>query len=403
MDLEDFQPTLALDDARIAVDRDTRRIAVRVASWDEVHSGFGEKVRIPRKVNVDAAHVGNAELADGSKIRVATLPMDTVHAPRDLASLHAAAWYENSGKGIARVRYTVDDEGIRADGVLFDDVEDAQIDRVLAASASGDWRTAAAIKRFSDFERVPADFVGSCIVNIPGYSDTFSKSAGQRMSLVASAGGEQHTLVASAHSVLTIIDATDTALTAASIGIDGISDQDVRNAWEELYRAEKKATVATPGDACCDSYSWVREFYAEPRKIIVDVENTSFEVPWGVAADGTIVFGDRTEVEQLWVPKGATIMGDTLTAAGDGEGEGCGEGCTNCGCGAKKDPAPPVTLSASALEALLGEDEDAKAKAVEEAHAALVAGGHAEPVDPKAAQADRIESMLTAVIFSLPD
>lgn len=389
MDLEDFQPTLGLDDARIAVDRDTRRISVRVARWDETHSGFGEKVRIPRKVNVDAAHVGNAVLDDGSKIRVATLPMDTMHAPRDLGALHAAAWYENSGKGIAAVRYTADDEGIRADGILFEDVDDATIDRVLAASASGDWRAALAIKRYSDFEKVPADFVGSCIVNIPGYSDTFNNgAAGRKLSLAASA--------------FSIVSFDDSSLTAASVGIDGISDQDIRNAWEELWKSEHPRPASTGGD-CCESgaYSWVREFYAEPRKIIVEADNTNLEVPWGIAADGTIVFGDRTEVEQLWVPKGATIMGDTLTAAG--EGEGCGEGCTNCGCGAKKDPAPPVTLSASALEALLGDDDEAKAKAVEEAHAALVAGGHAEPVDPKARQADRIESMLTALVFAQDD
>lgn len=301
MDLSDFQPQLALDDARIAIDRSSRRIAVRVASWGEVHSGFGEKVRIPRKVNVDAAHVGSAELADGSRIRVATLPMDTIHAPTDLSAMHAASWYENTGKAIARVRYSVDDEGIRADGVLFDDIEDATVDRVLAAAASGDWRAAAAVKRYSDFEKVPADFVGSCIVNIPGYSDTFSQSAGKRLSLVASA-------------------------------------------------------------------------------------NTIFSID------------DSSNPDHDEAPEGDDVKDKDALQAGGDEGEGCGEGCTGCGCGAKK----TVTLSASALEALLGDDDEAKAAAREEAQTALVAGGFMQaPAQPT--QLDRVERLLVAWAFGQDD
>jgi hypothetical protein len=293
--IDDFKPGLPLDDRRINVDPETRRIAVRVARWDETHSGFGEKVRIPRKVNVDAAHVGVTELGDGVTMRVATLPMETMHAPRDLASLHAASWYENSGKGLAKVRYSVDDEGIRADGVLFDDVDDATIDRVLAASASGDWRSAMAIKRFSDFEHVPADFVGSCIVNVPGFSDTFTKATGQKFALAASA----HTIVS-------------------------FEDE------EEDSMDEDETTTVTAG----------------------------------------------------------------------GEGEGCDGTCESCGCGAidQVEPAPTVTLSASAVAALLaGEATD---EVRDEVQAAMVAGGLAEAPDPAAARLDRLEKLVTGLIFN---
>lgn len=189
--LADFQPSLDLTGRRVKVDAESRRIAVRVASYGEVHSGFGEQVKVPRNANLDAAHVGTADLDDGSTLRVATLPMDTIHAPANLDALHAASWYEQSGKGIASGRYSSDEVGIRFDGVLFADIDDAKVERITAASASGDWRSAIALKRFSDFEHAPADFVGSCIVNIPGYSDTFRAATGRRMALAASA----HTLI----------------------------------------------------------------------------------------------------------------------------------------------------------------------------------------------------------------
>lgn len=187
VDLSHFQPSLSLDDRRMAVDPETRRIAVRIASWDDVHSGFGPAVRQPRNVNVDAAHIGQALLSDGSSIRVATLPAHTTHAPKDLSAMHAASWYENTGTGVARVRYSTDEHGLRADGVLFDDVDDAMLERLLASAPSGDWRSAVAVRKPTDFENTPADLVGACMVNVPGFSDTYSKAEGQRFALVASA------------------------------------------------------------------------------------------------------------------------------------------------------------------------------------------------------------------------
>lgn len=188
--LADLAPALDLNGRRVNVDPDSRKIAVRVARYGENHSGFGPKVPVPRNANLNAAHVGTEDLEDGSSVRVAVLPMHTPHAPRDLQALHAAAWYENSGLGIARGRYTADDEGVRFDGVLFDDVTDAQMTRLTAGSFSGDWRGAVAIKKFSDYEHVPCDFVGACLVNIGGYSDTYTPGEAQRYALVASAAGD---------------------------------------------------------------------------------------------------------------------------------------------------------------------------------------------------------------------
>lgn len=247
--LADFSPHLDLKGRRIAVDSESRRISVRVAAWDDVHSGYGQKVRMPRNVNVAAAHVGSADLADGSMIRVATLPMDTMHAPANMAALHAASWYENSGKGVARVRYSVDSEGIRADGVLFEDVSPATVDRLTAASASGDWRSAVAIKQYSDFERVPADFVGSCIVNVPGFSDTFGKLEGRKFALAASA----HTIITWEDENMTHID--NNLVTADAITADAVTTASIPD--NVVIDAVQAALVAGgEGDGCdgsCES------------------------------------------------------------------------------------------------------------------------------------------------------
>jgi hypothetical protein len=206
--LLDFQPNLDLEGRRVTVDRDSGRIAVRVANYGEVHSGFGPEVKVPRNANLDAAHVGTADLPDGSSLRVAVLPMHTAHAPANLQALHAAAWYENSGLGVARGRYSTDESGVRFDGLLFDDITDAQIDRLTAGSASGDWRSAIALKSFGDFEHAPADFVGSCLVNIGGYSDTYRQAPAERFALVASAAGD----------FISIEDATMTGTLTAGAG-----------------------------------------------------------------------------------------------------------------------------------------------------------------------------------------
>jgi len=185
--IDDFLPRLSLGDLRINVDKMTRRIAFRIASWNDVHSGHEARVRMPRKVNVDAAHVGHADLEDGSRIKVATLPMHTMHAAADLSAAQSAIWYENSGTGVARVRYSIDDEGIRADGILYEDITDEQLDRLTASAPSGDWRAASLVRAPQDYEHAEADFAGACIVNVPGFSGSFSKDARTPLRLVASA------------------------------------------------------------------------------------------------------------------------------------------------------------------------------------------------------------------------
>lgn len=308
--LLDFQPNLDLEGRRVNVDRDSGRIAVRVANYGEVHSGFGPEVKVPRNANLDAAHVGTADLPDGSSLRVAVLPMHTTHAPANLQALHAAAWYENSGLGVAQGRYSTDDSGVRFDGLLFDDITEGQIQRLTAGSASGDWRSAIALKSFGDFEHAPADFVGSCLVNIGGFSDTYRQAPAERFALVASAAGD----------FISIEDATMTGTLTAGAG---------------------------------DSN------------------------PDGAAALPAGCSGACTGC--------ACQTGTTDVTTGDADGAG-----------------DVVTITASALKALVDGEGDHDA-AVEAARTALVAGGFMQPVDPNAERLARIEQHYVDSVFNAAD
>lgn len=367
--IEDFQPQIDLTDKRVAVDAETGRIAVRVAEFGEWHSN-GTGAKVPRDVNIEAAHVGNANLDDGSSLRVATLPMHTVHAPGDLDAMHAAAWYENSGTAIARVRYSVDDIGIRADGLLFSDVDDAARERLTAGSFSGDWRFAVAVNDYRDMEHTPSDFVGSCLVNVPGFSDTFTKAAGSRLALAAS--GAMLSVQATG--------ADGNALKAASVGIDGISDDDLRAAWEEAN-----------GGGVGDEWSWLTEIYIAPPKAIASVEGGYVQVSWGVSPDGTITFGDRIPVERVWVPTGQLTAGGHLPSPVK-ESE------------MPHKPDIQVTLSAAAIKALTDGTATDEQKAA--AQAALVAAGAAPAPDPLAevnARMDRVEQLAIRAAFDADD
>lgn len=366
---DDLKPRLTLDDRRIHVDAATGHIAVRVANFDEHHSAFSQAVRSPKTVNLEAAHVGAVDFEDGTSTRVATLPMHTTHAPGELQAMHASSWYENTGKAIARGRYSQDETGIRFDGMLFTDVAEADLDRITASGgASGDWRTAVAIKQFSEWEHTPADFVGSCIVNVGGFSDTLQKKVGRRLNLTAS--GIDIVLTDDAPERDNPLPAT---ITAGSVGSDGLSEQDVRDAWREeaaIRYPRSQAGTSEPSPMDSD-HVWVNEFYVAPQKIIVGPESYAQQIEWGVAPDGTIVFGAGVSVEKVWIEKEV--------------------------------PMQDVTLTASALQALIEAAGEGAPEARDEAAKALVASGAVAAPDPIADLSARVEllaEVVAADVFS---
>lgn len=75
-----------------------------------------------------------------------------------------------------------------------------------------------------------------------------------------------------------------------------VSDEDVRRAWHDLN---------TPSDTADEGpMSWVSEFFAEPRQIIVDAGRAGYQrVAWDVDLHtGAITFGTPQTVERQWVP-----------------------------------------------------------------------------------------------------
>lgn len=284
-----FDPTTPLGDRRIVVDLASRRISARIASFNDAHSGFKGAIKSPKNVNVEAAHVGHAQLDDGSSLAVATLPMHTMHAGQNLTAAHAAAWYENTGTAVARVRYSIDDDGIRADGVLFDDVSDADLDRLTAAAPSGDWRAASLVRRPEDFENSRADFAGACIVNMPGYSGTYSQSPATPLRLVASGLDEI---------LLTDISEEDQfTLTAAALGI-----ADRAKPWDSGAAQQRVKDYATSGGKV-DFAKYGQAFlYNDPSK---PEQLTAYKLQFADVVNGKLVIIPRAVFAVAAVLQGA--------------------------------------------------------------------------------------------------
>lgn len=417
--LEDFSPSLDLGDDRVRVDPVTRRVAFRIANWDDVHSGFDQKVRMPRNVNVEAAHVGHATLDDGSKVRVATIPMHTTHAPRDMSAMHAASWYEDTGKGVARVRYSTDERGLRADGVLFSDVSEADLERLQAAAPSGDWRSAVAIRRPSDFENAPADLVGASIVSIPGFSGTYSQSEGRRFALAASA-----------FSILSFEDEVG-ALTAAGSGSQHLHVVDDRQReWDGPAAQQRVKQWATKPDGSIDFERYGQAFLyrdaSRPGELgsyklgFADVINGELMiVPRGVFAAAAAVEGSRGGVdispddmatvkrelgglyahlrnkfkdESIRVPWEGTQM------AASGAAEDCVGTCAGCACSAEERAAAAAGGDATGEQVVdVADGADAEVEAVNDGDALTAAAVQlAEAAAEREVEVGELVASLTA-------
>lgn len=188
-----FEPKADISQRRVVVDRESGTIAARIYSFGEVHSG--RNVKAPRNVNI-TANIGDVDLEDGTTLKAGSLPMGTLHAGETLTAAQAAKFYEDTGTQIARGRYSQDDIGVRFDGVLHEDISESDLDRLTASAPSGDWRWKAMtmLRKPSDMEMAPCDFVGSCLVNIPGFSGEYTNAPMTPMRLIASADSDEMVL-----------------------------------------------------------------------------------------------------------------------------------------------------------------------------------------------------------------
>lgn len=142
---------------------DDGRVYGHMALWDSCHTGFPGQCVPPPKSASDYAgfHLGEIKTAEGDRLAVGTLTMDTGHAGRLLSAEKAMAHYDNTGTAAAYVRARDGKYGIWVSGALSPRLpaEDAQA--FMAAKPSGDWRAV--------FRGRGRDLIGVLQVNVPGF------------------------------------------------------------------------------------------------------------------------------------------------------------------------------------------------------------------------------------------
>lgn len=166
---------------------DDGRVYGHLAAWNTCHTGFtGQCVTAPRSASDYAYFRTGARRVtgdDGQPTQVGTgkltVVLDTTrdgHADGKLAAMPAAAHYDNAGAVVADVEVGEDAHGIWVAGAIRSTATPEQVDALLAAPLSGDWRPI----------NGRLELVAALGVNTPGFPIPRARVAsGQVVSLVA--------------------------------------------------------------------------------------------------------------------------------------------------------------------------------------------------------------------------
>lgn len=154
-------------DRRITITAEGR-VYGYVTLWDVCHVGMDGCVKPPKGSPSDYgfAHQGETETAEGTMVATANIGGGAGHASMEAAVSHAADYYANTSTQLMRVKYGEDETGLWFSGSLWPDVDELEVARIRASAISGDWRFLGQWRQTS----LGHDFVGSCLVNIPGFS-----------------------------------------------------------------------------------------------------------------------------------------------------------------------------------------------------------------------------------------
>lgn len=167
---------------------DDGRVYGHLGAWNTCHTGFtGRCIMMPRS-RTDYAYyrTGNRRVLadDGQPTQIGTGKLTVVldqhggngHAPDHLAAMPAAAHYDNAGCAVADVEVGEDTHGVWVAGALRATATTEQVDALLAAPLSGDWRPI----------NGHLELVAALGVNTPGFPIPRARVAsGQVVSLVA--------------------------------------------------------------------------------------------------------------------------------------------------------------------------------------------------------------------------
>lgn len=140
---------------------DEGRVYGHIATWGTCHTGFaGKCVRAPHSHSEYAYfHLGELVTAEGERVDVGQLTLDTTHAGLELSRAQTAAHYEHTGAAIADVRAGEDAHGIWVAGALRADATAGDVRKFRGSKISGDWRSV----------NGHLELIGALAVNIPGF------------------------------------------------------------------------------------------------------------------------------------------------------------------------------------------------------------------------------------------
>lgn len=159
---EDIGPNVAL-----TVDNDGR-IYGRIANFGTCHLGFAggdfsDCVMAPRSAKDYAFfHLGELVADDDERVAVGTITIGTDHASLNMSRTQTVQHYSDTGLAAAYVRAYDDEHGIVVAGTLAAGIKPEQVQAMMAAKPSGDWR------------RVEGnlELVHVLAVNVPGFPVT---------------------------------------------------------------------------------------------------------------------------------------------------------------------------------------------------------------------------------------
>lgn len=157
---------------------DNGQIMGHIATWGECHTGItGECVEPPTSPSGYARfHVGELTCDDGSKVAVGRLTFNTGHAGRGWDAAKTIAHYDNTGTQGAYIVAKDGAHGIWVCGAAKAGLTDGQVQEMMAAPPSGDWR------RFGQH----LELVGVLAVNVPGFNTPRGALVRKEDGLVAS-------------------------------------------------------------------------------------------------------------------------------------------------------------------------------------------------------------------------
>lgn len=140
---------------------DEGQVFGHIATWGTCHTGFsGQCVTAPKsKSGYAYFHLGEVVAANGDRVPVGSITLDTTHATLDKSRREATLHYEHTGAAVADVRAGEDAYGIWVAGSVRPDVSSTSLRRFRGAKISGDWRAVGGA----------LELIGALAVNVPGF------------------------------------------------------------------------------------------------------------------------------------------------------------------------------------------------------------------------------------------